>query len=117
MLDACEIMVLPLALNPTAPGQGALALEIRRDRADLAELLAGINDQATFGRVIAERARLSPTGDEDHPLGVSIVPIHCGEVEFTRGQKAGQWIQSAELRRHDSPLPPAANPTRRLDRR
>jgi len=111
VLDACEIMVLPLALNPTAPGQGALALEIRRDRADLAGLLAGINDQATFGRVIAERARLAPTGDEDHPLGVSIVPIHCGEVEFTRGQKAGQWIQSAELRRHDSPLPPAANPS------
>jgi hydroxymethylbilane synthase len=110
ILDACEIMVLPLALNPTAPGQGALALEIRRDRDDLAELLAGINDQATFGRVIAERARLAPTGDEDHPLGVSIVPIHCGEVEFTRGQKAGQWIQSAELRRHDSPLPPAASP-------
>jgi hydroxymethylbilane synthase len=103
-------MVLPLALNPTAPGQGALALEIRRDRADLAELLAQVNDEATFGRVIAERARLSPTGDEDHPLGVSIVPIHCGEIEFTRGQKAGQWIQSAELRRHDSPLPPAGNP-------
>ncbi|HEV7609673.1 MAG TPA: hypothetical protein VGO61_20225 [Steroidobacteraceae bacterium] len=109
VLDACEIMVLPLALNPTAPGQGALALEIRRDRADLAELLAPVNDEATFGRVIAERARISSTGDEDHPLGVSIVPVHCGEIEFTRGQKAGQWIQSAELRRHDSPLPPAQN--------
>jgi hydroxymethylbilane synthase len=109
VLDACEIMVLPLALNPTAPGQGALALEIRRDRADLAELLAAVNDEATFGRVIAERARISSTGDEDHPLGVSIVPVHCGEIEFTRGQKGGQWIQSAELRRHDSPLPPAQN--------
>jgi hydroxymethylbilane synthase len=108
-LDACEVMVLPLALNPTAPGQGALALEIRRDRADLAELLVPVNDEATFGRVIAERARLAPTGDEDHPLGVSIVPVHCGEIEFTRGQKGGQWIQNAELRRHDSPLPPAAN--------
>ncbi len=106
-LDACELMVLPLALNPTAPGQGAFALEICRDRADLAELLAGINDAATFSRVIAERAQLAPTGDEDHPLGVSIVPLHCGEVEFTRGQRGGQWIQSAELRRHDSPLPPA----------
>ena len=109
VLDACEIMVLPLALNPTAPGQGALAIEIRRDRADLAELLAPINDESTFGRVIAERARLSPTGDEDHPFGVSIVPIHCGEIEFTRGQKGGQWIQSAELRRHDTPLPPATS--------
>jgi len=107
VLNACEIMVLPLALNPTAPGQGALALETLRDRADLAGLLAPINDAATFGRVIAERARLAPTGDEDHPLGISIVPVHCGEVEFTRGQRSGQWIQSAELRRHDTPLPPA----------
>lgn len=109
VLDACELMVLPLALNPTAPGQGALALEIRRDRGELAGLLAGINDSATFTRVIAERAQLAPTGDEDHPFGVSIVPVHCGEVEFARGQRGGQWIQSAELRRHDSPLPPARN--------
>jgi len=109
VLEACELMVLPLALNPTAPGQGALAIEIRRDRADLAGLLAPINDEATFGRVLAERARIASTGDEDHPLGVSIVPVHCGEIEFTRGQKGGQWIQSAELRRHDSPLPPASS--------
>ena len=109
VLDACEVMVLPLALNPTAPGQGALAIEIRRDRPELTELLAPINDAASFGRVLAERARLSPTGDEDHPFGVSIIPVHCGEIEFTRGQRAGQWIQNAELRRHDSPLPPAAN--------
>ncbi|MEO8017526.1 MAG: hypothetical protein ABI769_06915 [Pseudomonadota bacterium] len=109
VLEACESMVLPLALNPTAPGQGALALEIRRDRADLAAMLAAVNDEATFGRVIAERARISSTGDEDHPLGVSIIPVHCGEIEFTRGQKSGQWIQSAELRRHDSPLPPATS--------
>jgi len=109
VLDACEVMVLPLALNPTAPGQGALAIEIRRDRPELAELLAPINDAATFGRVLAERARLAPTGDEDHPFGVSIIPVHCGEIEFTRGQQAGQWIQNAELRRNDSPLPHAAN--------
>jgi hydroxymethylbilane synthase len=110
VLEACEVMVLPLALNPTAPGQGALAIEIRRDRSDLAGLLADINDAQTFGRVLAERARLESTHDEDHPLGVSIVPVHCGEVEFMRGQQGGQWIQNAELRRHDSPLPPAANP-------
>ena len=109
VLEACEVMVLPLALNPTAPGQGALAIEICRDRPEFAELLASINDAESFGRVLTERARLESTHDEDHPLGVSIVPLHCGEVEFTRGQQGGQWIQSAELRRHDTPLPPAAN--------
>ncbi len=111
VLDACEVMVLPLALNPTAPGQGALAIEIRRDRPELAQLLAPVNDATTFDRVLNERARLAETGDEDHPLGVSIVPIPNGEITYTRGQRAGQWIQSAELRRHDSPLPPAASGT------
>lgn len=110
VLEACEVMVLPLALNPTAPGQGALALEIRRDRPELARLLEPINDPVTFERVQTERARLEPTHDEDHPLGVSIVPVVGGEVEFTRGQWAGQWIQSAELRHHDPPLPPARSP-------
>jgi hydroxymethylbilane synthase len=109
VLDACEVMVLPLALNPTAPGQGALAIEILRDRADLARLLAPIHDAQAFSRVIAERAPLAETGDEDHPLGISIVPILNGEIEFRRGQCAGEWIQSAELRRHDAPLPPAAS--------
>lgn len=109
VLEACEVMVLPLALNPTAPGQGALAIEIRRDRPELARLLGTIDHPPTCGHVMAERARLEPTGDEDHPLGVSIIPVHCGEIEFLRGQQAGQWIQDTRLRRHDSPLPPAAS--------
>ncbi|XZG70372.1 hydroxymethylbilane synthase [Chitinibacteraceae bacterium HSL-7] len=39
-----------------APGQGALGLEIRSDRADLAALLAPFNDAATSAAVRAERA-------------------------------------------------------------
>src|SRR6185436_321662 len=34
-LAACRWMVLPLRENPTAPAQGALAVEIKRDRAEL----------------------------------------------------------------------------------
>ncbi|UXY15872.1 hydroxymethylbilane synthase [Chitiniphilus purpureus] len=39
-----------------APGQGALGLEIRADRVELAELLAPFNDAATAACVTAERA-------------------------------------------------------------
>jgi hydroxymethylbilane synthase len=42
-----------------APGQGALAVECRADRADLADLLAGIDDPASRAAVTAERAVLA----------------------------------------------------------
>src|SRR5438105_1511400 len=42
-LAQCRWMVLPLRENPSAPAQGALAIEIVRRRADLRELLASLN--------------------------------------------------------------------------
>ena len=114
-LDACRIMVLPLAANPAAPAQGALAIEARRDRADLAEVLAAINHAPTFSRVLEERAHLAATRDEDHPLGVSIVPIEGGPVRtaaeavFQRGRLQGVRIEAALLRDRARPLPRPAH--------
>lgn len=57
-----------------APGQGALGLEIRRDRTDLQALLAPLNDAATAACVTAERAlsrRLN--GSCQLPLGAYCV--------------------------------------------
>jgi hydroxymethylbilane synthase len=42
-----------------APGQGALAVEVRADRADLVELLGVLDDAATRAAVTAERAVLN----------------------------------------------------------
>ena len=42
-----------------APGQGALAVECRADRADLIELLSAIDDRATRDAVTAERSVLA----------------------------------------------------------
>ncbi len=42
-----------------APGQGALAVEVRADRADLVELLSVLDDAATRAAVTAERAVLN----------------------------------------------------------
>ncbi len=42
-----------------APGQGALAVECRADRADLIELLATLDDAATRAAVLAERTLLA----------------------------------------------------------
>ncbi len=110
-LAACRIMVLPLTTNPAAPAQGALAIEVRRDRADLVDALAAINHQATYDRVLEERAQLAATRDEDHPFGVSIVPIDVARAEamFMRGALQGTPVESAHLRGTGPALPRAAH--------
>ena len=125
-LERCRIMVVPLAANPAAPGQGALAIEMRRDRADLRELLAPINDGATFRLVKAERSRLAALGDDDTPVGITALDLGFGDVEFFGGEYQGRRIDEVGLRRHAAlPRPraagavwcgdaPGADPFRRL---
>ena len=53
--ERIRAILLPSESLP-AVGQGALGIEIRADRADVAALLAPLNDAATADRVTAERA-------------------------------------------------------------
>ncbi len=114
-LNACRLMVLPLAANPAAPAQAALAIEVRRDRSDVADVLAAINHGPTFARVLEERAQLAATRDEDHPVGVSIVPLEGGpastkaEAVFVRGSLQGVQVEAAHLRDREPPLPRVAS--------
>jgi hydroxymethylbilane synthase len=125
-LEQCRIMVVPLAANPAAPGQGALAIEVRRDRDDLRALLEPVNDAATFRLVQQERARLAALGDDDTPVGITALDLGFGDVEFVGGEFGGQRVDAIGLRRHD-PLPrprcaadlwcgdaPGADPFRRV---
>jgi len=54
--------VLPFELMLPAPGQGALAAEIRADNAPVAEMLSRIGDPATTAAVTAERTLLQALG-------------------------------------------------------
>jgi hydroxymethylbilane synthase len=125
-LERCRLMVVPLTANPAAPGQGALAIEVRRDRADLHALLAAVNDTATFRLVREERAHLAALGDDDTPVGITALDLGFGDVEFVGGEYAGQRLDRVGLRRHE-PLPrprgaaalwcgdgPGADPFRRV---
>ena len=85
-LSYCRWMVLPLAANPSAPAQGALAVEISRQRPDLRELLAPINCGETFAVVARERAILAGYGGGCHQkIGVSVLRRDFGEVTCLRG--------------------------------
>lgn len=57
-LDAVAEVLDPDQVLP-APGQGALAIECRSDRADLVELLRTVDDRATRAAVTAERTVLA----------------------------------------------------------
>jgi len=85
-LSHCRWMVLPLSANPSAPGQGALAIEITRRRAELRELLAPVNCAETFAAVTREREILRGYGGGCHQkIGVSVLRRSFGEITFLRG--------------------------------
>jgi hydroxymethylbilane synthase len=125
-LEQCRIMVVPLVANPAAPGQGALAIEVRRDRGDLQALLEPVNDLPTFRLVQQERARLATLGDDDTPVGITALDLGFGDVEFVGGEFDGRRVDAVDLHRH-APLPrprraadvwcgdaPGADPFRRV---
>ena len=106
-LSQCRWMVLPLSANPSAPAQGALAIEITRNRADLRELLAPINCAETFAAVVQEREILRGYGGGCHQkIGVSVLRRPFGEVTFLRGlTDDGHTLDSCSLR-SSKPRPP-----------
>lgn len=107
LLDRCRLMVTPLGINPAAPGQGALAIEIRRDRTDLRARLTEVNDPQSFELVQRERRRLAELGDDETPIGVSAVALPFGRVEYERGEHGGHGVWRETLHRSEAPLPRA----------
>ena len=60
--DGAGIDILPVETMLPAPGQGALAIEVRADRADIASMVSALNDPGTEAAVLAERAFLGAVG-------------------------------------------------------
>ncbi len=98
-LARTRFMVLPLSANPTAAAQGALAVEIRRDREDLRERLKAIHCEDTYRRVARERRILADFGGGCHQkIGVSVLKREYGEICFLRGlTDHGEALNRIEL--------------------
>jgi hydroxymethylbilane synthase len=94
-----------------APGQGALAVECRADRADLAELLGVLDDPATRAAVTAERAVLAaleagcaaPVGayaaGDGRSLNLTAVVVAVDGSRAVRTSTAGSSSAAMELGR------------------
>lgn len=66
LLEGLPLMVLPLTDSPSAPGQGALAIECRADDARTRQLLAALEHAPTRAAITAERAVLRQHGGGCH---------------------------------------------------
>ncbi len=97
----CQWMVLPASQNPPAAAQGALVVEIKPERQDLAELLGAVNCQATFNDVMLERANLALYGGGCHQkIGVWVQTRNEGKVFCLRGKTdAGEELNEFLLHR------------------
>lgn len=85
-LAQCRFMVMPLRENPSAPAQGALAIEISRQRDDIRSMIAPLNCADTFTAVEHEREILRSYGGGCHQkIGASVLRRPFGEVTFLRG--------------------------------
>ena len=79
-------MVLPLRANPSAPAQGALAIEIKSGRPELRNLFASINCADSFDTTTRERDILKSYGGGCHQkIGASVLRRPYGEITFLRG--------------------------------
>jgi hydroxymethylbilane synthase len=98
-LSRCRWMVLPLRENPSAPAQGALAVEIVRRRDDLRELMAPLNCAETFAAVTREREILRGYGGGCHQkIGASVLRRPFGEITYVRGfTDAGEVLDGCSL--------------------
>ena len=79
-------MVIPCSQNPCAPGQGALAVEVKSGNKKVFELLNEINDLDVFKDVEDERKKLKKYGGGCHQkIGVSIENHPLGKITTEKG--------------------------------
>lgn len=126
-------MVLPLTECPTAPGQGALAVECRADDTATRELLSALHDQDTASAVEAEYAAAAELADQDRAAfaGTAVHTPGLGRLMFARsGNEAvagvrwpapprpaessawdgGAWHRACQYRALQRPLPTGDSP-------
>ncbi|MFM6929390.1 MAG: hydroxymethylbilane synthase [Bdellovibrio sp.] len=99
-LTQVEFAALPLSVNPNAAAQGALAIEIRKDRADLKDLLSKIDNPTTFQCAQKERDILASFGGGCHQkIGVAVLSRSYGEITILKGlTDGGKVLDTRELK-------------------
>jgi hydroxymethylbilane synthase len=109
LFQGARWMVLPLRENPSAPGQGALAVECRADDDFVREALAKLDHPATRSAVATERGLLAAWGGGCHQrFGASSVEASgLGALLYVRGVRP-DGVAVDELQWKAPPAPSGA---------
>ena len=87
LIESCRFMVLPISLNPPAPAQGALAVEVLASNTRVIELCQSMTDERTALAAERERDVLRGFGGGCHQkIGVAVLPRSFGTVFALRGK-------------------------------
>ncbi|OKJ08110.1 hydroxymethylbilane synthase [Kitasatospora sp. CB01950] len=98
--------LLPVALFPPSPGQGALGIQIREDNALARELLYGTGDLTTDAEVRAERAMLAELhGGCSVPVGAHATTA-CGVLTLHAQVTSTDGTRQIEARLSGTPAEP-----------
>lgn len=108
-LSDLDFQVIPHSINPPCAGQGALAIEIRRNDTAVASLLKAIHCEQAFLEVQEERGILKRFGGGCHQkIGVWIHHKPYGKIQILKGiTDEGEVLNSAFI--EHSPRPPAGS--------
>lgn len=87
-LSRSQFMILPLMECPTAPAQGALAIEIQRGRGDLHKLVQLLHDPIEEEALQLERETLKKYGGGCHQsFGATCLVKSYGRIFVAKGRK------------------------------
>lgn len=105
LLRNTKLMVLPIRENPTAPAQGALAIECLKENQSVYQAIHRLHDPETERAVRGERAILQAWGGGCHQrFGATQLTLHQQPLLFIAGKKQ-DGTQVDELR-YDAPPSP-----------
>jgi hydroxymethylbilane synthase len=108
LLAHCRWMVLPVRQFPTAPAQGALAVEVATGNRDVRDRLTLIHHAPTWMDVLRERALLEARGGGCHDaFGATARTRAFGTILSTRG-RVGDQDQATWTLIDTPPRPPRA---------
>jgi hydroxymethylbilane synthase len=109
-LAHCRWMVLPLKQFPTAPAQGALAIEVAANRPDVYERIHAINHEPTRQAVERERAVLAGFGGGcREAVGATALVREYGEVTSVRAHLPGSTDRTTWTLTTTTAIPPRVN--------
>lgn len=99
VIKECRFMVLPVSVNPPAPAQGALAVEVANSNETVLKLCRSLGDKDAFETAEKERETLHRYGGGCHQkIGVAVMKREYGTITSLRGETdSGQILNEWKI--------------------